>query len=96
MGNILSASFINAMADTAGLSVHSEVPEMSYDMCLAVIDSVLARFNQPGEYILMTKAELFCEDMGQAVCHILLFLEPESMETMVERFSQHAAEQVGG
>jgi chemotaxis protein histidine kinase CheA/chemotaxis protein CheY-P-specific phosphatase CheC len=96
MGNILSASFINAMGDTTDLTVHSEVPEVSHDMCLAVIDSVLARFNQPGENLLMTEAMIFCEDIGQALCHILIFLEPESMETMIEKFSEHAIEQVGG
>ena len=46
MGNILASCFINAMADAAHLQVNPEVPEISVDMCLPVIDSVLARFNR--------------------------------------------------
>ena len=49
MGNLLTACFLNAMADAAHLALSPEVPEISIDMCLPVIDSVLARFNQPGD-----------------------------------------------
>jgi len=101
MGNILSASFINAMADTTGLSVLSSVPEMSIDMCLSVIDSILATFNQPGDHILMTKAEIFFSDNEQAVCHMLLFLEQESLKKVMgelsgEKISGEKIEQAGG
>jgi two-component system chemotaxis sensor kinase CheA len=81
-GNILSASFINAMAETTGLSVHPRVPEMSIDMCLPVIDSVLARFNQPGEFSLLTAVELFYGNTEKSICHLLLFLDPGSMELL--------------
>ena len=39
MGNILASCFINAMADADHLNVTPEVPEISIDMCLPVIDS---------------------------------------------------------
>ncbi len=55
LGNILAASFINAMADETRLALKRQVPEISVDMCLAVIDSVLARFNQPGDRLLLTR-----------------------------------------
>ena len=59
MGNILACCFINAFADADGLMVHAEVPEISIDMCLPVVDSVLARFNQPGDKILLTEAVVY-------------------------------------
>lgn len=83
MGNILSASFINAIADSTELSVGSEVPEISIDMCLSVVDSVLARFNQPGEQILFTEALIFYRETDNVVCYLLMFLEPESMGRLI-------------
>ena len=59
LGNILSSCFINTMADSTRLTVIPGVPEISIDMCLPVIDSVLARFNQPGDEILMTEAIIY-------------------------------------
>jgi chemotaxis protein CheY-P-specific phosphatase CheC/chemotaxis signal transduction protein len=87
MGNILAASFINSMADSTDLSIHADVPEITDDMCLSVIDSVLARFNQPGDYILLTTAELYFSKEERSVCHMLLFLDTESMEKIVEKLA---------
>jgi two-component system chemotaxis sensor kinase CheA len=83
LGNILAASFLNAMADETQLRIKSETPEITVDMCLPVIDSVLARFNQPGEHILLTRAEIFGGDTEHVVCHLLMFLEPESLQKLV-------------
>jgi len=96
MGNILSASFINAMADTTRLSVLSSVPDMRVDMCLSVIDSILAHFNQPGNHILITEAEIFFSDTDQAVCNMLLFLEEESFKKMMGELSGNTIEHAGG
>jgi chemotaxis signal transduction protein/two-component sensor histidine kinase len=82
-GNILSASFINAMSDGTKLAVRSEAPEISVDMCLAVIDGVLGRFNLPGDHILLTRAEIFGQDSEEVVCHLLMFLEPASLRRLV-------------
>jgi two-component system chemotaxis sensor kinase CheA len=87
MGNILAASFINSIADSTELSIHADVPEITDDMCLSVIDSVLARFNQPGDYILLTTAELYFSNEERSVCRMLLFLDTESMEQMVEKLA---------
>jgi chemotaxis protein CheY-P-specific phosphatase CheC/chemotaxis signal transduction protein len=87
MGNILAACFINSMADAARLRVGPEVPEISIDMCLPVIDSVLARFNQPGDEILLTEAVIYGADMHTAVCHLLLFLEPASFRRLLHELA---------
>ena len=83
MGNILSASFINTMADSTGLMVAPGVPEISVDMCLPVIDSVLAHFNQPGDEILITEAVIYGSGEENVVCHLVLFLEPDSMKKLM-------------
>ena len=83
MGNILSASFINTMADSTGLMVAPGVPEISVDMCLPVIDSVLAHFNQPGDEILITEAVIYGSGTENVVCHLVLFLEPDSLKKLM-------------
>jgi two-component system, chemotaxis family, sensor kinase CheA len=83
LGNIVAASFINAMADATRMPLRADAPELSIDMCLAVIDSVLARFNQPGDRLLLTKAVVFYGNAEEVVCHLLLFLEPESLSRLM-------------
>ena len=84
MGNILAASFIDTMADRTRLAVASGVPEISVDMCLPVIDSVLARFNQPGDEILVTQAILYGSGSETVVCNLMLFLEPASLQKLMD------------
>jgi chemotaxis protein CheC len=91
LGNILASCFINAIADAAHLTLSPEVPEISIDMCLPVVDSVLARFNQPGEKLLMTEAIIFGEGTENVVCHQVLFLEPDSMRKLMDALAATAA-----
>jgi chemotaxis protein CheY-P-specific phosphatase CheC/chemotaxis signal transduction protein/two-component sensor histidine kinase len=90
MGNIIAASFFNAFADSAGLAVQPTVPEISVDMCQAVIDAVLARFNQPGEEILLTRALIYYNDADRMACHLLIFLDQDSLESLLQAFSRQA------
>lgn len=95
VGNIIAASFINAVADAAGLCVRLEPPEVSVDMCAAVVDSVLARFNQPGERLLLTTAVVLSGHAREAVCQLLLFLEPESLSRLTTALAAGEAAGVG-
>jgi chemotaxis protein CheY-P-specific phosphatase CheC/chemotaxis signal transduction protein len=96
MGNILSASFIRAMADTTGFTILQDAPEISIDMSLPVIDSVLARFNRPGEHILLTEAELYYGEDNQAVCFLLLFLDAGSIDKLLKAASGERSELLEG
>jgi len=95
MGNILSASFINAMADSTGLTVKPDVPEVSIDMCQSVIDSILIRFNQPGDQLLLTEAHIYYGDMERVMCHLLMFFEPGSMEELIGALEKGEDEPAG-
>jgi two-component system chemotaxis sensor kinase CheA len=90
MGNILASCFINAMAGAAHLNVSPEVPEICIDMCLPVVDSVLARFNQPGDRILLTDAVIYNDGLENVVCHQVLFLEPESLIKLMAALARAA------
>ncbi len=91
LGNVLAASFITAIADETRLDLKSQPPELSVDMCQAVLDSVLARFNQPGDRLLFTEAVLFLDDSQQVACHLLLFLEPDSLRRLLELLARAGA-----
>ena len=95
MGNILAASFINTMADSTDLAVTPAVPEISVDMCLPVIDSVLAHFNQPGDEILITEAVIYGSGSENVVCHLLLFLEPDSLRKFTSTLEGEPASRGG-
>ena len=83
MGNLLASCFLNAMADAAHMALSPEVPEISIDMCLPVIDSVLARFNQPGDTLLLTEAVIYGGSSENVVCHQVLLLEPDSYRRLM-------------
>ena len=59
------------------------MPEMSMDMCMAVIDSVLVRFDHPGTHTLLIEADLFYAEQEQVVCHLLILLERDSFEQLM-------------
>jgi two-component system chemotaxis sensor kinase CheA len=82
-GNILSASFVGALADETGLDVRLRVPEARVDMCLAVVDSVLAGFSQPGAHAFLIEADVFYADREQVVCNLLMMLERSSLELLM-------------
>jgi two-component system, chemotaxis family, sensor kinase CheA len=96
MGNILACCFINAMADSDRLNVTADVPEISIDMCLSVVDSVLARFNQPGDKILLTEAVIYGKGLEDVVCHQILFLEPDSLLRLMDALARDAAASMAG
>ncbi|UCF97560.1 MAG: chemotaxis protein CheW [Spirochaetaceae bacterium] len=90
-GNILSASFVGAISDATGLDIRLRVPELGMDMCLAVIDAVLARFNQPGKHTLLIEADLYYAEAEQVVCHLLILLERDSLQRLMTEVADHSA-----
>jgi chemotaxis protein CheC len=84
-GNILAASFTASIADETSLDVRLKVPEARVDMCVAVVDSVLAGFSQPGAHALLVEADVFYADREQVVCNLLIVLERESMERLLAK-----------
>jgi hypothetical protein len=52
---------------------------------VAVIDSVLAGFSQPGAHALLIEADVFYADREQVVCNLFMVLERGSMERLMEK-----------
>jgi hypothetical protein len=59
-------------------------------MCVAVIDSVLAGFSQPGAHVLLIEADVFFADREQVVCNLLIVLERGSMERLLAKVTGRA------
>ena len=81
--NLIAAAFVNAMAGTAKMRLGMMVPEISVDMCEAVLDSVLARFDRAGDRVLLTQAEIAWGSRSPMGCELLVFLEPSSLHRLV-------------
>jgi two-component system, chemotaxis family, sensor kinase CheA len=96
MGNIVTSCFVSAMADAARIGLHLEVPEINVDMCLSAIDSVLARFNQPGDQLLLTEAAIYGGGMENVVCHQIMFLEPDSLRWLMTALAASASAGMAG
>lgn len=84
----MTASFVRSIADATDLDVRLMVPEISLDMCLAVIDSVLVRFNQPGSHVLLTEAELFSMETQKGICRLLILMEQDSTSRLLRALAK--------
>jgi two-component system chemotaxis sensor kinase CheA len=96
LGNVLSAAFLNCIANRMGTGLSSEVPDIRVDMCLSAIDSILARFHEPGNDILMTTTEVLAGEDDQTVCHMLLFLDRPSLALLQGSVGTHFAARADG
>ena len=56
----------------------------------------LARFNQPGDSILLTEAVIYGSGTENVVCHLMLFLEPESLAKLLDALEAGNASSLGG
>ena len=81
--NLVAAAFVNAMAAATGLRLGMLVPEITVDMCQAVLDSVLARFDRAGDRVLLTQAVIQWGSQSPMGCDLLVLLEPSSLERLV-------------
>ncbi|MGL4875857.1 MAG: chemotaxis protein CheC [Clostridium sp.] len=52
IGNIISAGYMNSIAEFTGLKISPSVPGVSYDMLSAIVGTAILESEQYGEYIL--------------------------------------------
>ncbi|MEM0202457.1 MAG: chemotaxis protein CheC [Archaeoglobaceae archaeon] len=74
VGNILSSSFCNAIADMLGITLLPSPPSFSYDMSVAIVEAIVAQIAEKGDYVIIFETELVEED--DAV-EILITLVPD-------------------
>lgn len=82
MGNIIAATYLNALAAFTGLTLIPSVPGLAIDMAGAVLDAVLAQFGAIADHVLLLET-CFKKDMHNVVGHFFLLPEPEALDTIL-------------
>ena len=81
-GNILAATFVNALAKIIGKDLLISVPRLAYDMAGAIIDFVLIELAEVAEYALVL--EIVFHDIPETVRGKFFILpDPRSLELLV-------------
>lgn len=82
LGNILAATYLNALSMFTNLEFIPSVPALGLDMAGAVIDSVLAQFGEVADHVLLLETEFKKEEMD-VVGHFFLLPEPSSLNNIL-------------
>jgi len=82
LGNILSATYLNALAMFTQLTFLPSVPALAIDMAGAVLDAILAQFGEIADHVLVLETQ-FVRDQEEVVGHFFLLPEPDSLNTIL-------------
>ena len=85
VGNIMAASYINAIAAMTGLTIDISVPNMNVDMAGALLSVPAIYYANISDKIIMIEDEFGHDnDEGGASSHILLIPEVEGLKKIME------------
>ncbi|MBO8159373.1 chemotaxis protein CheC [Thermosyntropha sp.] len=83
LGNIISATYLNALAAFTGLKLLPSVPALGIDMAGAVMDAVLAQFGEVADHVLVLETD-FKKESVDIVGHFILLPEPGSLKIILQ------------
>jgi len=83
LGNILSATYLNAMSMFTQLSFIPSVPALAVDMAGAILNAILAQFGEVADHVLLLET-VFTKDKEEVVGHFFLLPEPGSLATILK------------
>ncbi|MEN6348063.1 MAG: chemotaxis protein CheC [Syntrophomonas sp.] len=82
LGNIITATYLNALAMFTNLDFRPSVPALGIDMAGAVLDAVLAIFGAVADHVLVLETQ-FTKDEQDIVGHFFLLPEPGSLDIIL-------------
>lgn len=82
LGNILSSSYLNALAKFTKMTYRPSVPAIAVDMAGAILDEILARYGAVSDMILVMEAGFKKDDLNVAG-DIFLLPEPGSLSLLL-------------
>lgn len=82
LGNIIAATYLNALSMFTGLDFIPSVPALGVDMAGAILDAILAQFGEIGDHILMLETE-FKKDDQEVVGNFFLLPEPGALNKIL-------------
>ncbi len=82
VGNILSAAYINSIAELTGLRIDLSVPYVSIDMAGALLSVPIIKFGSIGDKVLFIE-ENFSSNNERVLSHMVMFCEVESLNLIL-------------
>jgi len=82
LGNIISATYLNALAMFTQLSFIPSVPALGTDMAGALLDAILAQFGEIADHVLVLETEFKKDDLD-VVGNFFLLPEPGSLDIIL-------------
>jgi len=82
LGNIICATYLNALAMFTQLDFRPSVPALGIDMAGAILNSVLAQFGAVADHVLVLETE-FKRGEQEIVGHFFLLPEPGSLDVIL-------------
>lgn len=80
MGNILSASYLNALSQMTGITLINSVPAFASDMAGAILSVILAEIGIKGDYALVIETNFISEVLMQEKRGFFFLIpEPEAL-----------------
>lgn len=82
VANILSAAYVNAIAELTGLRIELSIPYVSIDMAGALLSVPIIRFGSVGDEVLFIE-EKFRSNTESIMSHMILFAEMDSLNLIL-------------
>ncbi|MEG0178207.1 MAG: chemotaxis protein CheC [Christensenella sp.] len=83
IGNIMAASYVNAIAQLTGLTIDISVPSTCIDMAGAILSVPAIFFGNISDHIILIQ-DSFNSDTDNLVSHILLIPEVDSLDSVMK------------
>lgn len=84
VGNIMISTFVNAMAELAGITVKLTVPSFAIDMQGAILSVPMVEFGGQSDYIMTIGADFICEE-SVVPCRLLLSPDVLSLNFLLRK-----------
>ena len=85
VGNIMAASYINAIASLSGMMIDISVPTMTVDMVGAILSVPAVEFAQVGDKVLFIDDSFVIGGSSEVKSNMILVPEMKSLETLFTR-----------
>ncbi len=82
IGNILTASYVNSIAQMTGLTIDLSIPSLAIDMAGALLSFPIIQFGSVGDQLLSI-AESFVSESASVHSHMILFAEIDSLKKIM-------------
>jgi len=85
VGNIMAASYVNAIAGLTGLIIDISPPDVCVDMVGAILSVPAIYFADIGDKIIFIQDEFDKQEDSKSASHILMIPETESLQAIMTR-----------